>query len=395
MYCAYILLLVRQESTSEKSSGGHRNMRVGRTRHKTGDVLQLLEALGSHSEGIGLGADIDSANVALLDPAVEPEEKKRLFREWAKRHQPCLFGRLGAKGAAGVHYDICWIDRATLCRGGEWVSQVIQQARREWKERAARGLSHGFLIMFNAPELALAHHGTELLETCRALCDLFLVEHAPVALDTIYTESVPFRQANGAIVCLRGGINVFYGSAHRTRNHDRRVPGGVLISVNSPGLLAHSLVQRGLVPDLDAALERVRNLAWASIGNGGLSLEQRGARSCTWHNRDSDRPPGECPMKHRPSHVPDDFSSDYYSALYHTDVLLPSSVMSDQRHDLPHEVGEVWSTLDFAYISARNHAQDHENHGFIHGQPVEPEMQFRHKWAPRMPPAPVDRRELP
>ncbi len=27
----------------------------------------------------------------------------------------------------------------------------------------------------------------------------------------------------------------FYSSAHRTRNHDRRIPGGILISVNAPG----------------------------------------------------------------------------------------------------------------------------------------------------------------
>jgi hypothetical protein len=370
-------------------------MRMNNTRLATGDLSEMLSALGCPSGAISLGADIDTANVELLDPAIDPEAKKLRFRQWARRHQPCLFGRLGAKGVAGVQYDICWIDRATLCRGSECVAQVIQQSREDWKRRAACGLSHGFLIMFNAPELAFARHGTQLLETCRVLCNLFLVEHAPVALDTIYTESVPFQQANGDIVCLRGGINVFYGSAHRTRNHDRRVPGGILVSVNSPGLLAHSLVKRGFAPDLNAALERVRNLAWASIGNGGLSLEQRDASSCTWHNTDSGRPPDQCPMKHRPSHVPEDFSSDYYSALYHTDVLLPGSVMSDLRQDLPRAAAEVWSKLDFEYISTLEHAEDHENHGFVHGKPVEPEMQYRHKWAPRLPLAPAGRGELP
>jgi hypothetical protein len=370
-------------------------MGMDSTRPATADLSEILSASGRCSEAMSLGADIDSANVELLDPAIDPETKMLRFRQWARRHQPCLFGRLGAKGIAGVQYDICWIDRATLCRGSAWVSRLIQEAREEWKTRAASGLSHGFLIMFNAPELAFALPGAQLLETCRALCDLFLVEHAPVALDTIYTESVPFQQANGEIVCLRGGINVFYGSAHRTRNHDRRVPGGILVSVNSPGLLAHSLVKRGLAPDLEAALERVRDLAWASIGNGGMSLEQRGASSCTWHNRDADRPPGQCPMKHRPSHVPEDFSSDFYSARYHTDVLLPSSVMLDLRQDLPREAGEVWPRLDFEYISTREHAEDHENHGFVHGKPIAPEMRFRHRWAPRLPPSPVDRGELP
>jgi hypothetical protein len=359
------------------------------------DLSEILSALGARYEAISLGADIDAANVALLDPAIDPEEKKRRFRQWARRHQPCMFGRLGAQGAAGVHYDICWIDRATLCRGSQWVAKIIQQAREDWKRRATHGLSHGFLIMFNAPELAYARPGAQLLQACRVLCDLFLVEHAPVALDTIYTESVPLQQPNGDVICLRGGINVFHGTAHRTRNHDRRVPGGILVSVNSPGLLAHSLVKRGLAPDLDAALERVRNLAWASIGNGGLAREQRGAFSCTWHNRDFTRPPGQCPMQHRPSHVPEDFASDYYSALYHTDVLLPSSVMSDLRQDLPREAVEVWPNLDFEYIANLQHPADHENHGFVHGQPVAPGMQFSHRWTPRLPPAPIDRGELP
>jgi hypothetical protein len=369
-------------------------MKTDPTGLEAAHLPDILSALGRCSEAGSQGTDIDAANAVLLDPDIDPEAKKLRFRQWARRHQPCLFGRLGANGVAGVHYDICWIDRAALCRGSQWVSRTIQQAREQWKRRAACGLSHGFLIMFNAPELAFLPHGPQLLEVCRLLCDLFLVEHAPVALDTIYTESVPFEQANGEIVCLRGGINVFYGTAHRTRNHDRRVPGGILVSVNSPGLLAHSLVKRGLASDLEAALERVRNLAWASIGNGGISLGKRGASSCTWHNRDVSRSTGQCPMKHRPSHVPEDFASDFYSAHYHTDVLLPSSVMSDLRRDLPREAGEVWPKLDFEYISAHQHAEDHENHGFVHGKPVEPAMQFRHIWAPRLPHMPADRGEL-
>ena len=370
-------------------------MKMDSTRPATVDISGILSNPGGCGEPVSLGADIDAANLVLLDPAIDQQVKEMRFRQWARRHQPCLFGRLGAKGAAGVQYDICWIDQATLRRGSKAVSQAIQQARVDWKKRAVRGLSHGFLIMFNAPELAFLPNGPQLLETCRVLCDLFLVEHAPVAPDTIYTESVPFQQANGEIICLRGGINVFYGSAHRTRNHDRRVPGGILISVNSPGLLAHSLVKRGLAPDLEGALDRVRNLAWASIGNGGFSLEKRGAASCSWHNTSTDRSPGQCPMKHRPTHVPEDFSADFYSARYHTDVLLPSSVMSDQRQDLPRESGEVWPMLDFEYLSTHEYDEDHENHGFVHGKPVEPDLMYRHSWAPRLPPAPVERGELP
>ena len=359
------------------------------------ELEAMMASLPARCEPGSLGEDIDAANLMLLDPNMDQEDKKARFRQWASRYQPCMFGRLGARGFAGIHYDICWIDRAAICKGRTHVKQMIQQARLAWKERAARGLSHGFLIMFNAPELAFAPHGAQLLTICRSLCDLFLVEHAPVAIDTIYTESLPLPDADGTVVCLRGGINVFYGSAHRTRNHDRRVPGGVMISVNSPGLLAHSLVKHGLAPDLAAALERVRMLAWASIGNGGISRGRRNAQSCSWHNADASRPSDQCPMKHRPLHVPENFSSDRYSALYHTDVLLPSSVMLDPRQDLPHGASEVWPQLDFEYISTLEYAADHENFGFVRGQRVQREPQHQHIWAPRPPPVCAVREALP
>jgi hypothetical protein len=363
------------------------------------DLPALLAELAAGSEPVSLGADIDAANEALLDPDMAVEEKQQRFRQWASRYQPCMFGRLGSKGLVGLRYDMCWIDRATLCRGRAHVRQLIQQARLAWKERAARGVAHGFLLMFNAPELAFLPHGARLLATCRALCDLFLVEHAPVTPDTIYSESLPMHMDDNSVVCLRGGINVFYSSAHRTRNHDRRVPGGIMISVNSPGLFAHSLVKRGLVSDLAAALERVRNLAWASIGNGGIARDPHGAQSCSWHNLDASRDRDRCPMKHRPTHVPENFSTDRYSALYHTDVLLPSNVMLDPRQDLSRQdvaqdSARVWKQLDFEYLSPLEHAADHENFGFVHGQRVHGDTQYQHSWTPRLAPAVADQEAL-
>ncbi|HTP38830.1 MAG TPA: hypothetical protein VMI92_04585 [Steroidobacteraceae bacterium] len=369
-------------------------MRAAKVDSPAPDLEALLASLGAGLEKGSLGPDIDAANVELLDPAVAPQDKQRRFRQWASRYQPCMFGRLGALGLAGIRYDMCWLDRATLCRGRAHVRQLIQQARLEWKERAAHGVSHGFLILFNAPELAYLPQGAPLLQVCRELCDLYLIEHAPVAIDTIYSESVPLQATDGSALCLRGGINVFYGGAHRTRNHDRRIPGGIMISVNSPGLLAHSLVRRGLAPDLPAALERVRNLAWASIGNGGISRGAHHAHSCSWHNTDAARASGECPMKHRPRHVPEDFATDRYSAMYHTDVLLPGSVMQDPERDQARGAGTVWGQLDFGYLSAHEHDVRHENFGFVQGQAVAHEARFEHRWAPHSAPALADQEVL-
>jgi hypothetical protein len=358
------------------------------------DLDQMLASLPAAASPHSLGPDIDEANRVLLDPAAAVPAKITRFRQWASRFQPCMFGRMGARGLAGIHYDVCWIDRAALHQGSAQVRRLIQRSRQAWKERAANGLSHGFLVMFNATELAYARPGLLLLQLCRKLCDLFLVEHAPVSADTIYTESLPFHADDGTVSCLKGGINVFYGGAHRTSNHDRRIPGGVMISVNSPGLLAHSLVKRGMARDLGAALDAVRTLAWASIGNGGVSRGRQGESSCSWHNIDSSRAPGECPMKHRPVHVPGNFAKDHYSALYHTDVLLPSRVMLDNAQDRPRGTLEVWPRLDLEYISASEHAEDHENFGFVHGERVAPEACFQHAWAPRPVPAPATKEQL-
>jgi hypothetical protein len=354
----------------------------------TTDLGELLSSVPGASRTSGLGQDIDEANAVLLDPAIPEDRKIARFRQWASRFQPCMFGRLGAKNLAGIRYDICWINREDLRQGSLFVKNKIQQARSAWKARAAEGRSHGFLIMFNAPELVCLKPGPKLIEVCLALSNLYLIEHAPVQVDTIYAESIPFHAPDGSILCLKGGINLFYSSAHRTRNHDRRVPAGLMISVNSPGLLAHSLVKHGQATDLRAALETVRALAWASIGNGGLTRGQRGEHSCSWHNIDKDRPSGQCPMKHRPSHVPNNFAADHYSALYHTDVLVPSQAMGDPSLDRARTAYEAWTHLDLAYLSAPEPPTDHENFGFVHGLHVTQDTKFQHTWAPLPAPTP-------
>jgi hypothetical protein len=360
----------------------------GAPNHSATNLDECLAILPGVSNPTGLGQDIDEANSVLLDPTIAEDRKIARFREWASRFQPCMFGRLGAKGLSGIRYDVCWINCDELREGGAHFIFKIQDARRKWKERAAEGLSHGFLVMFNAPELAFVKPGPMLVKVCLALCNLYLVEHAPVEADTIYAESIPFSNADGSVTFLKGGINLFYASAHRTNNHDRRIPGGIMISVNSPGLLAHSLVKHGFAGDLASALEAVRSLAWASIGNGGLLKGNKREHSCSWHNIDERRPPGGCPMKHRPTHVPEHFAVDEYSALYHTDVLVPSKVMMDPAFDRPRSDAEAWSHLDLKYLSATELPSEHENFGFVYGPRLSWESRFQHKWAPLRAPGP-------
>ena len=341
----------------------------------------LLDRAEKHAPDTSYGDDIDTANAVLLDPQKSHEERHAAFLAWASRYQPCLFGRLGSREMQGIGIDMCWIDEDEIALGDDFVSRKIQRTRQEWKERAAAGIAHGFLIMFNGPRLARLKPGTDLLEICEKIANLYLVEHAPIKRDVIYTESVPLRGSGLSV--FKAGINIFYPSAHRTRNHDRRIPGGLVISVNSPGHWANSLVMRGLVPSLDDAVTKVMEITLRSIGNGGIGHDSM--PSVSWHNVENDP---DCLAQRRklsklPHYVPDNHSQRAYSALYHTDVLVPTDVTIDGTIDPDISACEHWSHLIIDYISEQEHAQDHINYALFHGHPIPDEALYHNPWSPR------------
>jgi hypothetical protein len=191
---------------------------------------------------------------------------------------------------------------------------------------------------------------------------------------------VPLK-VDGQLTLFKGGINLFYPAAHRTLNHDRRIPGGVMISTNSPGHYANSLVTRGLVPSLEEAVAAVRDLAWRSIGNGGEGEPTH--QSASWHNIDAERPAGQCPMKHRPRYIPENFDTKLYSALYHTDVLVPTDVTVNGTIDPDWSKAEVWRWLILDYITPHPYSMDHVNYALFHGHPIAPESIYHNPWPPR------------
>jgi hypothetical protein len=343
---------------------------------------QIIGSMEMYPEGTSLGADIDAVHRTMLDSGADEEACYSAFMAWMARYQPCLFGRLGARGTKGVSYDVCWITTEDIRAGDLHVSDKIQRARRAWKDRAADGLCSGFLIMFHDPRLTRVKPGPRLLEACRRACELYVVENAPLQSDTIYTEAIPLRMQGGYGV-FKGGINVFYPTAHRTLNHDRRVPGGIVISVNSPGHLANSMVAKGLMPSLPEAIQWIYDVAMHSIGNGGIGHD--GRPSSSWHNTVSE--PGDlasrCPMSHRPAHVPENYSGRLYSATCHTDVLLPTYVTVKEELDPDITKHETWPWLIIDYISDRETPPDHINYGFFHPHPILPEARYHNPWPPR------------
>ncbi len=86
----------------------------------------------------------------------------------------------------------------------------------------------------------------------------------------IYTEAIPLRGCDGVLRLFKASVQLFHTGAHLRRHHDRRIPGGAMISVTAPGHYANSLVTQGLYTDLTESTQMVRRLAARSIGAGGL-----------------------------------------------------------------------------------------------------------------------------
>ncbi|SDI16784.1 hypothetical protein SAMN05192558_101330 [Actinokineospora alba] len=169
------------------------------------------------------------------------------------------------------------------------------------------------------------------------LASLYLVEWTPVRPDVIYTEAIPLRGSDGIARLFKGSVQLFHTGAHLRRHHDRRMPGGLLISVNGPGHYANALVVRGLYETLTDASTFVRRMAARSIGAGGLGSDD--ALSTTWH-RDT------CPA--------DRDTARWFSAAYHLDVFVHgwfhgAAIADHAMHDNPWPPVIPVDAADFNY----------------------------------------------
>lgn len=353
----------------------YRESRFGNVTGASETLRSAIRRLGSVGKA-SLGEDIDEAHIHLLDKSIGEAEKRARLLDWIARFQPCLFGRVGAKGARGIVLDVCWVNSSDIDQGEDIVRERVQSARKSWKERAGDGLSSAFLVMINDPELAAAPPSRGLVEVTQRIAALILPEKAPIQPDTIYTEAVPLKTTSGWTL-FKAGVNVFYSSAHRTENHDRRVPGGMLFSVNSPGHLANSLAARRLRGSLEEAVEDTLVLAVRSIGRGGIG--HSGTPSASWHNTARSKEEA-CPAH---LGLPSGVSRTSYSARYHTDVLIPSREMSNEQLDPEIHSKDVWSDLVLSYISLDQVGEAHLNYGLYRGHPISESERFTNPWAPR------------
>lgn len=330
------------------------------------DVTLLLSKLPDLScERNSYGEDLDIVNKALLGES-DKEKKKEIILSWIKRKQPCMLGRLASTGKQNIQLSVYVVDDNDIALGQEHLKTYLQACRLEWKQACSKGKSDAVLYFFNIGKLIYLPPSDSLVEVFKGFSNLIFNEYAPVNTDVIYTEAAPLIQ-DGKLFLYKAGINFFHTTAHHTANHDRRVPGGAIISINSVGHYANNMVNQGFANDLDEAVKNIQRLAWQSIGNGGISLKSK--KSTSWHNID---PVNTCPHLSRPSTVLEGFSEKKYSANYHTDVLIPD-LLTRKVTDVDDPAIEKWKWLTIEYFTTMQYELGSIDFGMFHGYPVDHE----------------------
>lgn len=338
-------------------------------------LFELIDAApcqeGKHAS---YGPDIDEANRHLFSTTDKAKRKEILFT-WARKFQPCILGRLGSSKKRGIQISVVIVDEQDIARGDECLKQYLRKGRRDWKNECARGESDAVLYFLCVEKLSRIPPSSHLLEIFTRFSDLIFHESGPIQPDVIYTEAAPLKVGE-KLYLFKAGINFFHTTAHLTSNHDRRIPGGAVVSANAVGHYANNLVTRGVFKDVDEAVEDIRRLAWQSIGNGGISVSDEATTS--WHNID---PKNTCPFGQRPSTVPENFSIANYTARYHTDILIPQ-YLTEVPITLGDPTVEDWRWLTIEYFTARQYELGSIDFGMFHGYPVDSEAIYFNPFPP-------------
>jgi len=318
--------------------------------------------------------DIDEANKKLFSTNEKTEKREVLFN-WAKRSQPCIIGRMGSAKKRGILISVFIVDEQDVAKGDAYLQQYLRQCRRDWKDQCKRGESDAVLYFLNVEKLSRIPPSSSLLQIFTKFSDLIFHEFGAIQPDVIYTEAAPLN-IDEKLYLFKAGVNIFHTTAHLTSNHDRRVPGGVVLSVNAVGHYANNMVKQGMFKDVEDAVIEIRKFAWQSIGNGGIGVNN--LPSTSWHNIDAEN---TCPFGERPSTVPENFSIVNYSARYHTDVLIPRYLT-----EVPTTVGdpsvEDWKSLTFEYFTARQYQLGSIDFGMFHRYPVDDEAVYFNPFPP-------------
>lgn len=276
--------------------------------------------------------EIEDAHDILLDPTQTRAEKANVLSFWLKKYQPCIFGRIAAQKK---QISYCVLTDSDIAKGDNYVRDLIQQTRFNWRNEAYSGLKHGFVILLASKKVAYAEPSEALKAVALRLCQLYLstqVTTDQIFLDELILDS--YVQGNGTeALKWKVGANFFGTQADRRWWHDHRIPGGIALSMNSVGHMARRMVNEAISKN-DTLAKAVSALPNEKLVDWALPTAMR-----TIYTASRGKLPGTKLAERGKTPLPDGiseekraeilkefcpYSEDYYWGRYHTDVTIPS-----------------------------------------------------------------------
>ncbi len=262
-------------------------------------------------EESGFSDDLEVLHRRLL--AAGTNGMERLIAEWLQRGQPCLFARMAA---AMDRIDVAVLDERVLSDGDEALARALRPHRSRWLRRAYRGESFGLLLIVAGPELVGASADAALMRTAVRLAGAYAGR--PVEPDQLVLEDIYLDLGENA-ARWRAPLNLFAGQADGRWWHDRRIPCGLALSINSVGHMMR-------------VLGREQNWSDAQAGRFATRLGVRTIAACAGRA-------GRAYVR-----LLDRAASDY-AAMFQTDWAVPSAVFGT---DAPAAFDHLFSlTADF------------------------------------------------
>ncbi len=303
---------------------------------QTWTVSKLLARLerDQFRDNTPFSADMSACHELLFHPGATREEMAAALNDWLANNQPCAFGSMEAQQN---RIGYCILTDNDLEASDQDILWVIQRYRREWKDKALAGKTHGYLIAVVSKRVAMARPNPVLMTFAQKICELYLGTSKP---DTIQLDEVMLGDnhlGEGGGRKWRVGVNYFSAQGDGRWWRDHRIPGGIAFSMNSVGHMARTRLERIVSKNPAMALPSVSRdqlVYWAlptamkTIGppaqnsTRGTWLAKRG----DFHE---DRDPPSFEVRQRYFGDLARFSENRYRGLYHTDETIPSLYFDD------------------------------------------------------------------
>lgn len=320
-------------------------------------IQELFDAIRSDPwrEDVGFNDDLANANEMLFNAASDGEAIT-VLRDWLARHQPCLFGRIGAKADL---ISFCILSEADLCGDPKRLQDKIQDSRTEWTREGYEGKKSAFVIVAISPALARAIPDPTVMAIASRLTSSYLLRE--IKAGEKYHDEICLEKPGTLRTTWRwyAGVNYFSSQGDRRWWQDHRIPGGIALSINSVGHMVKSGQLSEALRHADDLLggpeesmnnERITSLAKAlDVAMRTIAGASEAASGKATYllplpaNATGDAP--ACPATLPKSLM--DYDYMQYEGWYDTDVTLPAEYF---RPDVERPLDVAPTRLDFTYL---------------------------------------------